>query len=372
MTVLRGLTVLRVPTIGVYTFAMGTNAATQLKDWQERALPWLAEKLPGAGNVESEPLVAGHSNIVLALRRGDDRYILRRPPMGDYAASAHDVLREARLLRVLADVGSTRTPRVVAVAESGDAAGVGPAYVMTRLPGAAIRSELPDWADTPAKRERISRELVGALAELHALPTAPFEAAKLGRVGGYLERQLRRWSGQRDEFVARGVRPLVNEPPVRSWLRTNVPGERPSTLVHGDFKLDNVLVDPDTCDVTCVLDWEMATLGDPLADLGFLLAFWPDSPEAAAVLPEVGGEVTLAPGFLDRPGIVATYGELTGRPVSVDDLRWYMVIALWKMALLLEASYTRYLAGATDDPLIAAGETVVPRLLAAALALTRH
>lgn len=334
-------------------------------------MEWLPGVLPGSGPVELEPLVAGHSNLVFALKRGDDRYILRRPPMGEFAASAHDVLREARLLTVLAEAGASRTPRVVAMAEAGDEAGVGPAYVMTRLPGVAIRDEAPDWLTTPAQRETISRELVGALAELHALPIEGFEAAKLGRPGGYLARQLKRWAGQRDEFVAKGVRALDDEPAVREWLVANLPEEGPSTLVHGDFKLDNVLVDPETSRVTCVLDWEMATLGDPLADLGFLLAFWPDSPEAAGVFSELVGEVTLAEGFLDRAGIVDTYAELSGRKLTLDDLRWYHVLALWKMTLLLEASYTRHLAGTTDDPFFACLDTANPRLLAAALKLAR-
>ena len=340
--------------------------------WTDKVLAWLPDVLPGDGPIELEPLVAGHSNLVFALRRGDERYILRRPPMGEYAASAHDVLREARLLTVLAEVGSTRTPRVVAVAEPGDATGVGPAYVMTRLPGVAIRNEAPAWLDSPEKRATVGRELVGALAELHALPILPFETAKLGRAGGYLGRQLKRWSGQRDESVARGVRPLADEPAVRAWLTANVPVERPATLVHGDFKLDNVLVDPETCRVTCVLDWEMATIGDPLADLGFLLAFWPDSPEAAAVFAELLGDVTLADGFPDRAEMVDIYGELTQQKLSLDDLRWYHVLALWKMALLLEASYTRHLAGTTDDPFFACLDTANPRLLAAALDLTRR
>ena len=158
---------------------------------------------------------------------------------------------------------------------------------------------------------------------------------------------------------------------MRAWLQANLPDERVSTLVHGDFKLDNVLVDPETCGVTCVLDWEMATLGDPLADLGFLLAFWPDSPAAAAVFDELLGDVTLAEGFPDRAGLVEIYAELTEQKLTPDDLRWYHVLALWKMALLLEASYTRHLAGTTDDPFFACLDTANPRLLAAALELTR-
>ncbi len=360
----------RAPQLSVYMHPMSDPSALTAA-WTEKVLAWLPGVLPGNGPIELEPLVAGHSNLVFALRRGEDRYILRRPPMGEYAASAHDVLREARLLTVLADVGSTRTPRVVAIAEPGDAAGIGPAYVMTRLPGEAIRTEAPPWLDSPEKRATVGRELVSALVELHALPIEPFEAAKLGRAGGYLSRQLKRWSGQRDEFVAKGVRPLADEPPIREWLFANQPEERASTLVHGDFKLDNVLVDPGTSRVTCVLDWEMATIGDPLADLGFLLSFWPDSPETAAVFSELLGEVTLGEGFPDRAGLVEIYAELTQQKLTMDDLRWYQVLAMWKMALLLEASYTRHLAGTTDDPFFACLDTANPRLLAAALALTK-
>ncbi|HZE66421.1 MAG TPA: phosphotransferase family protein [Sporichthyaceae bacterium] len=329
-------------------------------EWSAAAVVWLTEALPGTGEVRLEPIVAGHSNIVLAAHRGPDSYIVRRPPFGHFAASAHDVLREARLLTVLEQVGATRTPRVAAMAEDPP----GPAYAMTRLPGHAIRQTEPAWLTTPAQRSTIATSLVETLAELHRLPTAPFEAAGLGRTGGYLTRQLKRWSGQRDEFVAAGVRPLADEPAVREWLFAHAPEERASTLVHGDYKLDNVLVDEQTCTVTGVLDWEMATLGDPLADLGFLLAFWPDSREAVDSF-ELLGDVTLHEGYPDRAGMVDAYAKAIGQPIALADVTWYQVLAMWKMALLLEASYTRFLAGTTDDEFFARLDTAIPRLLAA-------
>jgi aminoglycoside phosphotransferase (APT) family kinase protein len=337
-----------------------------LAEWTAAATVWLTEALPGSGEVRLEPIVAGHSNIVLAAHRGCDGYIVRRPPFGHFAASAHDVLREARLLRILEQLGATRTPTVAALTEDAP----GPAYAMTRLPGHAIRREEPAWLTTPAQRTTISNSLVETLAELHRLPAVEkFEAARLGRSGGYLARQLKRWSGQRDEFVASGVRPLADEAPIREWLHANLPDERPTTLVHGDYKLDNVLIDEHTCAVTAVLDWEMATLGDPLADLGFLLAFWPDTQDAADAFPLLG-DVTLHDGYLDRPGLVDAYAKATGRALTVDDVTWYQVLAMWKMALLLEASYTRFLAGTTDDPFFAELETGIPRLLAATRELT--
>jgi aminoglycoside phosphotransferase (APT) family kinase protein len=241
---------------------------------------------------------------------------------------------------------------------------------MTRLPGHAIRQTEPAWLTGPAQRTTISLSLVETLAELHRLPAvAPFEAARLGRNGGYLPRQLQRWSAQRDEFLAAGVRPLADEAPVRAWLQANLPEERPTTLVHGDYKLDNVLIDAATCTVSAVLDWEMATLGDPLADLGFLLAFWPDTRAAADAFPLLG-EVTLHEGYLDRAGLVDAYAKATGQPLTMADVTWYQVLAMWKMALLLEASYTRFLAGTTDDVLFAELETGIPRLLAATRELT--
>jgi aminoglycoside phosphotransferase (APT) family kinase protein len=336
-----------------------------LAEWSTAAIAWLTETLPGAGEVRLEPIVAGHSNLVLAAHRETDEYIVRRPPFGRFAASAHDVLREARLLTVLERVGFARTPRVVAATADPP----GPAYAMTRLPGHAIRQQEPPWLSTPAQRTTISISLVETLAELHRLPTEPFEAAKLGRTGGYLDRQLQRWSGQRDEFVAAGVRPLQDEPAVRHWLQTHQPEERPTTLVHGDYKLDNVLIDEHTCTVTGVLDWEMATLGDPLADLGFLLAFWPDT-RAAADAFELLGDVTLQDGYADRAGLVDTYAKATGQALTLADVTWYQVLAMWKMALLLEASYTRFLAGTTDDAFFARLDNAIPRLLAATLELT--
>jgi aminoglycoside phosphotransferase (APT) family kinase protein len=337
-----------------------------LVDWSTAAVVWLTEALPGSGEVHLEPIVAGHSNIVLAARRGADAYIVRRPPFGHFAASAHDVLREARLLTILEQLGATRTPRVAAVATDPP----GPAYAMSRLPGHAIRQEEPAWLSTPAQRTTISLSLIETLAELHRLPAVgPFETARLGRSGGYLARQLKRWSGQRDEFVAAGVRALADEAPIREWLHANLPAERPTTLVHGDYKLDNVLIDEHTCAVTAVLDWEMATLGDPLADLGFLLAFWPDTPAAAAAFPLLG-DVTLRDGYLDRAGLVDAYAKAIGQPLSLADVTWYQVLAMWKMALLLEASYTRFLAGTTDDVFFAELETGIPQLLAATRDLT--
>lgn len=336
-----------------------------LAEWSAAAVVWLTQTLPGTDEVRLEPIVAGHSNLVLAAYRGPDSYIVRRPPFGHFAASAHDVLREARLLTVLEQVGATRTPRVVAMTADPP----GPVYAMTRLPGHAIRQNEPAWLATPAQRSTISISVVETLAELHRLPTAPFEAAKLGRTGGYLARQLTRWSGQRDEFVASGVRSLHDEPAVREWLFAHVPDERPSTLVHGDYKLDNVLVDEHTATVTGVLDWEMATLGDPLADLGFLFAFWPDSRKAADAF-ELLGDVTLRDGYYDRAGLVDAYAKATGQPLSLADVTWYQVLAMWKMALLLEASYTRFLAGTTEDEFFARLRVAIPRLLAATLELT--
>lgn len=275
------------------------------------------------------------------------------------------MLREARVLQMLEQTGMRLVPRVVAVA--GDAP-VGPCYAMTRLQGEAVRAETPAWLDEVAAA-RASRDLLDCLVDLHALPIEPFVTAKLGRAEGYLTRQVSLWARQRDERVTDRPRDraLPDEPRVRAWLQRHVPTTQRPAVVHGDFKLDNTLLDPTTGAVVAVLDWEMATIGDPLADLGFLLAFWPETPDEV-VLPDLTGAVTCGPGFLSRAELADRYATATAADVS--HLDWYRVLALWKVAILLEASYGRWLDGDADDPYFATLEKGVPALLAAAADLT--
>jgi aminoglycoside phosphotransferase (APT) family kinase protein len=333
---------------------------------------WAVSRLPGDGEIEVERLREGHSNLTFVVRRDGREWILRRPPRGPLLPTAHDVLREFRVLDLLARTGSpARVPAVTDACEDEAVIGV-PFYLMERAEGDVIRERLPEWlADDsrdPPRRRSLAFDLVDALAELHSTDPSPFVEAGIGRPSGYLARQVRRWRGQREGIQAaardRGTeaRELSDYDVVRDWLEANLPEEteRP-TLVHGDYKLDNVLsVDGEPPRVNAILDWEMATVGDPLADLGYLLSFWAeagDEPWREAL----SGSVYSAPGMPTRDEVVERYGSVTGR--SMRDVRFYVTLAVWKLAILLEASYNRHLAGTTDDPFFAMLDVGVPALL---------
>jgi aminoglycoside phosphotransferase (APT) family kinase protein len=282
-------------------------------------------------------------------------------------------VREYRVLDLLArSEVPVRAPRVVAVCEDDGVLGA-PFYLMERAAGIVIRDELPAWLD-PSRQRMLGLDLAAALAEIHCVPVAPFVASGLGREGGYLERQLRRWVGQREGIEAAvaaaggRARALPDYDAVRDWLRDNLPTEVPPAVVHGDYKLDNVVVSggeelhgvqqEDVARVVAVVDWEMATVGDPRADLGYLLSFWREPGERYPL----GELVTGGPGFPDRAELVEVWEQGTGR--RAGDTTWFVTLAVWKLAVLLEASYHRHLAGSTDDPFFAMLEQGVPDLLA--------
>lgn len=322
---------------------------------------WLQGRLPGEGPVEVERLQAGHSNLTFVVRQGEREYVLRRPPQGPLLPTAHDVVREYRVMDLLrrAETG-VRVPEVVAVCEDPSVIGV-PFYLMAKVEGDVVRDSLPAWL-TEDRRRTVGLDLVQALAEIHSAPYEPFVDSGIGRPSGYLERQVRRWRGQREGMLAAGGgRELPDYDAVSAWLGDNLPAEQHPSLVHGDFKLDNVILRADGR-VAAVVDWEMATVGDPLADLGYLLSFWVEPGESVPFLGDAA--VTAQPGWPTRTELAEHYAELTGRRMT--DLRFYVTLAVWKLAVLLEASYHRHLAGTTDDPFFAMLETGVPALLARA------
>ena len=325
----------------------------------ERLTAYAGDRLPGAGPLEVERLAAGHSNLTFVVRRDGREWILRRPPQGPLLPTAHDVIREYRVMDLLARSGcGVRVPAVTLACEDPEVLGV-PFYLMERVPGEVVRTDLPEWAGE-AEQRTIGYELVDALAELHSAPVESFVEAGIGRPSGYLARQLRRWRGQRE---GANTRELPDYDVLSAWLEDNLPMDAGTSLVHGDYKLDNVVVSPDGPRVAAILDWEMATVGDPMADLGYLMSFWLETGERDE-FSEVAGNVTKEPGFPSRAEMVARYAERSGRDVS--DLTAYVVLAIWKLAILLEGSYSRHLAGTTDDPFFALLDKGVPALLARA------
>ncbi len=283
---------------------------------------------------------------------------MRQPPPPPLPPSAHDVVREARIQQGLLAAG-VGVPRVLAVCEDPSVIGA-PFYVMEEVAGTVVTTTLPASLATPLERRRLGVALLDVLAQLHAVDWRRRDVLRLGRPDGYLERQLRRFSSLWDQNAAR---PLPLFMAVGEALARRRPARSEATVVHGDFRLGNVLVSATApAGVAAILDWEMATIGDPLADLGYLTATWSDAD--AAPHPMLLSPVTAAEGFPSRDDLVARYAELTGRDVT--ELAWYQALALWKSAVFCEAIYTRFLRGERDDPWAASLESGVPRLVEAA------
>jgi aminoglycoside phosphotransferase (APT) family kinase protein len=302
----------------------------------------------GRGEIQVSPIGEGHSNVTYLLRREDGvEMVLRRPPRPPLPPSAHDVLREARLLRALKDTPA-RVPEVLAVEDDADTIGC-PFYVMERVAGEVIVSSVPDVLDAPAERRRISEELIDALVEIHAVDWRAVGLEGFGKPTGYLERQLRRFTGLWELNRTREI-PAVER--VGEWLASNLPKPdeaSSATIVHGDFRLGNTMYAAAApAQLVAVFDWEMATIGDPLADLGYLCMMWSEAGDPGGGLREHLGKVTQAEGFPTRAELVALYEERSGR--SMRDARWYTVLAIWKSVVFMEGNYKRAVAGATDDP----------------------
>jgi aminoglycoside phosphotransferase (APT) family kinase protein len=323
---------------------------------------YLDDRLPGHGWFEVERHRAGHSNETFFVGRSGHTWVLRRPPHGAFLPTAHDVLREHRVLSALAGT-AVRAPRPVLACSDPGVIGA-PFFVMERVEGVVVRDRLPAWAD-PEERRRIGHELIDALAELHAVDWRAAGLEGWGRPTGYLERQLRRWTGQL-QLTVRLTRPLPDLFAVGRWLEENLPGSPPAVIVHGDYKLDNVVLAPQPpARIIAILDWEMSTIGDARADLGYLLSFWREPDDPMDDLADQFGP-TRQPGFQSRAELVERYAERTG--THPGDLTWYQVLATWKLAILLEGSYARHLAGVTDDPFFTRLEDGVPALAGRAAA----
>lgn len=320
---------------------------------------YLGEKLPGEGSFEVERHQAGHSNETFFIRRSGEEWVLRRPPRGAFLPTAHDVLREYRVLSALEGT-NVRAPRTFVACD--DEAVIGaPFYVMEKVDGLVIREELPDFLENdPSLRRRVGEEIVDALVELHAVDWQAVGLEGWGKPQGYLERQLRRWKGQLD-LATQFTRPLPDLQELAAWLEERCPTSGDATIVQGDYKLDNVMYAAEApARLVGILDWEMATIGDPLADLGWLLSFWREPDDPKDIVLGERTEVTRAPGFATRAELAERYREQTGRELA--DVVWYTVLAVWKLAILLEGSYARHLAGVTDDPFFEELKEGVPAL----------
>lgn len=300
-------------------------------------------ELAGAQTVEVEQFPSGHSNLTYLVRVDGRELVLRRPPFGVKIKTAHDMGREYRILASLAPVYA-KTPRPLAHCE--DLAVLGaPFYVMERLQGVILRTRPPAGVDlTPTVMRGLSEAFVDNLVEIHRLDVAAAGLDDLGNPAGYVQRQVEGWTRRYANARTDDI-PVLEQ--AARWLADHLPAESGGVLIHNDYKYDNLVLDPaNLTHIVGVLDWEMATIGDPLLDLGTSLGYWVD-PDDPAELHALPFGLTALPGNLNRRELAQRYAARSGRPV--DHLVFLYVYGLFKIAVIVQQIYARYKAGLTQD-----------------------
>ncbi|MFJ5280898.1 phosphotransferase family protein [Streptomyces parvulus] len=311
----------------------------------------------GHGPIAWQRIGGGQSNVTYLIERGGDHVVLRRGPRPPLPRSTHDMVREARVQRLLRGHG-VPVPEILAVCEDESLLGV-PFYLMSRVEGTVVTDAIPPHLSSLEQRRATSAAVVDTLVALHRIEVNEGGLATLGSPDGYLRRQVERFSGLWEVNTSRSL-PAVER--IADWLGRNLPATQAATVVHGDYRMGNLMFAPQApAGVLAVLDWEMATLGDPLADLGYLTATYSEA--GAPTTPLELTPVTRAPGYLTRRQLAERYGSRTG--LDLTPLPWYQTLALWKAAVFCEAIYTRWRRGERPDdthfgPSLESG---VPRLL---------
>lgn len=325
---------------------------------EESVEAFLDERGLGSGPVRATRIGdGGGSNFTFLVERDDDRFVLRRPPRPPLPPSAHDMVREAGLQNEIRAAGFTRLAEIVAVCEDESVLGV-PFYVMRFIDGHVITGDLPPGLETEGARRALGLDLVDTLVEIHAADVTRPGLAAFARPGSYLERQVRRFT---QLWEINKTRDLPDVEAVGAWLARHLPEPLPPTVVHGDYRLGNMMVAPDQPSrIRAVLDWEMGAIGDPRADVGYLLATYSEPNGRVSALGS--SPVTAEPGFPSRAELVARYAERSGR--DVQPLPWFEALALWKAAVFCEAIYGRFIRGelGEEDTRAAIFEVAVPLL----------
>ncbi len=319
---------------------------------------WLDDHLEGTGPWRLDRLTGGNSNETCLLTDAHgSSWVLRRPPEHALSASAHNVGREHRVLTALAAAGAP-APRPAACCED-PAVPRGPFLVMEHLTDAvSITDTLPAaWPDDATSVTALADEVVDALAAVHRVNWEEVGLVGFGRPDGFLERQVGRWYRQWSRIACRPLRRMDD---LAAWLERRRPAAFRPGLVHGDFHVDNCLFARRRPQLLAVIDWEMATIGDPLLDVGLLLAFWGPRPVEPPAMPALQA-VSRAPGAPGVEHLLARYEQQVGHVVG--DVAYYRVLALFKLAAIIEAAYAQYRAGDLDTPYAAALEHDVPALL---------
>ena len=311
----------------------------------DRLTEYLGQQLPAAGpDLKVEQFPHGHSNLTYLVRSGEREWVLRRPPFGNVVASAHDMNREFRILSKLHAVFPA-APRPEFYCD--DEAVIGaPFYLMERRRGVILRRTLPNGITVDADlARRMSGALIDNLAALHSIDVRRAELHDFGKPDGYVRRQVAGWT-KRYANAQTSVVPAMDR--LAEWLNANQPEESGAAVIHNDYKYDNVMLDPaDLTRIVAVLDWEMATVGDPLMDLGSTLGYWVEATDPAPLQHSAFGP-TMLPGSLTRRELTDRYQQQTEREVHCPE--FYYCFGLFKLAVIVQQIYARFARGKTSDP----------------------
>lgn len=305
---------------------------------------WWRATSKRAGGISIEPLLGGGSCEMFTLKQGGDQFVIRRAPLAAVTDTAHDVIREFQIIEALTGTAA-RVPEVLA--SCSDTAVLGaPFYIMRFVDGEVIRRKLPKlYIESPETQGALGEEMIDALVELHSVEWRGTTLEALAKPEKFLERQVQRWSSQLETYRNREL-PGMDE--VANWLENNRPTEGGLTVMHGDYKIDNAIYSKDLPPkILTLVDFEMTTIGDPLIDLAWCMIFWPEEGNVIAIAPP------RAPGgmhadYCQKPAeLVQRYAQKTGRDTS--QLQWYQAFAAWKLGIVLEASYAKFLSGESKN-----------------------
>ncbi len=297
-------------------------------------------ELDGALSIKQFP--SGHSNLTYAIQIGEREFVLRRPPFGAAIRTAHDMGREYRILSRLDPVYS-KVPHPILACDDESIVGA-PFYVMERVNGIILRAKLPEGITlTPDVMRDLSRAFVDNLATIHALDYNAASLGDLGKPNGYVARQVRGWT---ERYANAKTDDILDIERTAAWLANHLPPESGAALIHNDYKYDNLVLDPRDLSIRAVLDWEMATIGDPLMDLGTSLGYWVEENDPEE-LRTIAFCLTMLPGNFTRAEIVERYASASGRDVS--HIKFYYVYALFKIAVIVQQIYNRFKQGHSHD-----------------------
>lgn len=331
-----------------------------------RLEPYLRNHFPDAeGSLVVKQFPSGHSNLTYSVSLGEKEMVLRRPPFGSKVKSAHDMGREYNVLSRLH--GAYPAPRPLLYCTDESVIGA-PFYVMERVRGVVLRKDLPAGLTlSPETAHRLSESFIDNLAALHGLDYNAIGLGELGKPTGYLQRQVKGWI---ERYHGSKTEDLPEVQHITQWLGERMPAQSDSTIVHNDYKYDNmILAEDDITRIKAVLDWEMCTLGDPLTDLGTALAYWVDANDPPQLQMVRWGPTSIA-GSLTRRQLAERYAEKTGR--NIENLVFYYVFALFKVAVIIQQIYYRYYHGLTKDQRFATLGEVAKMLLQVGLATAKR